>query len=62
MNKTKAAIYLGRLFGLLALSALVGAWDESGDVEGHICGLIEGTDLGHGIKRGKLAGKRKAGK
>lgn len=26
MNKTKAAIYLGRLFGLLALSALVGAW------------------------------------
>jgi DNA-binding transcriptional MerR regulator len=44
------------------LAAALVAWDESGDVEGHVCGLIEGTDLGHGIGRDKLAGKRKAGK
>ena len=44
------------------LSAALAEWDESGDAPGHICGLIEGTDLGHGITRNKLAGKRKAGK
>lgn len=44
------------------LAAALAEWDESGDVEGHVCGLIEGTDLGHGIERGKLSGKRKADK
>jgi DNA-binding transcriptional MerR regulator len=44
------------------LAAALAEWDESGDVEGHICGLIEGTDLGHGISRKRIAGKRKAGK
>jgi DNA-binding transcriptional MerR regulator len=44
------------------LAAALAEWDESGDVEGHVCGLIEGTDLGRGIGRDKLAGKRKAAK
>lgn len=44
------------------LAAALAEWDVSGDVEGHICGLIEGTDLGHGISRKRLASKRKAGK
>lgn len=44
------------------LAAALAEWDESGDVEGHICGLIEGSDLGHRIGRGKLAGNRKASK
>lgn len=44
------------------LAAALAEWDASGDVDGHVCGLIEGTDLGHGIGRGKLASKRKAGR
>lgn len=44
------------------LAAALEEWDESGDVQGHICGLIEGTDLEHGIGRDRLAGKRKASK
>ncbi|MCA1635086.1 MAG: heavy metal-responsive transcriptional regulator [Acidobacteria bacterium] len=41
------------------LAAALDEWDESGDVEGHICGLIEGTDLEHGIERERLAGKKR---
>lgn len=44
------------------LAAALAEWDESGDVEGHVCGLIEGTDIGHGIEPFRLTGKRKAGK
>ncbi|MGH9942914.1 MAG: heavy metal-responsive transcriptional regulator [Pyrinomonadaceae bacterium] len=30
------------------LAAALAEWDEKGDVEGHVCGLIEGTHLVHG--------------
>lgn len=41
------------------LAAALSEWDEAGDKEGHICGLIEGTKLEHSmpatkaLKRGK---------
>jgi DNA-binding transcriptional MerR regulator len=41
------------------LAAALSEWDEAGDKEGHICGLIEGTKLEHAgpapnaFKRGK---------
>jgi DNA-binding transcriptional MerR regulator len=41
------------------LAAALKEWDEAGDKEGHICGLIEGTKLRHPVpapktlKRGK---------
>jgi DNA-binding transcriptional MerR regulator len=31
------------------LAAALSEWDEAGDVEGHICGLIEGTKLEHSM-------------
>jgi DNA-binding transcriptional MerR regulator len=35
-------------------------WDAAGDTEGHICGLIEGTEIGHAqaVPRG-IAARRK---
>ncbi|HEX8473072.1 MAG TPA: heavy metal-responsive transcriptional regulator [Pyrinomonadaceae bacterium] len=44
------------------LAAALAKWDEAGEVEGHICGLIEATEIDHRIARNKLTGKRKAGK
>ncbi|MFP5264523.1 MAG: heavy metal-responsive transcriptional regulator [Blastocatellia bacterium] len=41
------------------LAAALSEWDEAGDKEGHVCGLIEGTTLEHSLpapkvhKRGK---------
>jgi MerR family copper efflux transcriptional regulator len=41
------------------LAAALSEWDEAGDKEGHVCGLIEGTRLEHSMpapkvpKRGK---------
>lgn len=31
------------------LASALAEWDEKGDVPGHICGLIEGSHIGHGI-------------
>ena len=45
------------------LSAALSEWEEAGDTEGHICGLIEGTNIEHpvtaarGIKR-QAAGRK----
>ena len=34
-------------------------WDETGDKEGHVCGLIEGTHIGHEVDTDrKSVGKR----
>jgi DNA-binding transcriptional MerR regulator len=35
------------------LSAALTEWDETGEAEGHVCGLIEGTHLEHGMSRRK---------
>ena len=46
------------------LGAALAEWDQAGAVEGHVCGLIEGTDLEHvnpaprGVGKGKGARKR----
>ena len=42
------------------LSAALDEWDAAGDVEGHVCGLIEGTEIEHApaTQRG-LAARRK---
>jgi DNA-binding transcriptional MerR regulator len=32
------------------LAHALSEWDKAGDVKGHICGLIEGTNLEHNIK------------
>jgi DNA-binding transcriptional MerR regulator len=31
------------------LASALAEWDEKGDVSGHVCGLIEGSHIGHGI-------------
>jgi DNA-binding transcriptional MerR regulator len=31
------------------LASALAEWDEKGDVPGHVCGLIEGSHIGHGI-------------
>jgi DNA-binding transcriptional MerR regulator len=49
------------------LAEALSEWDEAGDIEGHICGLIEGTNIEHpvgaprGVKR-KTIVKRNAGR
>jgi len=35
------------------LAAALSEWDEAGDKDGHICGLIEGTKLEHSMPAGK---------
>lgn len=40
------------------LSEALSQWDRTGDVKGHICGLIEGSHLRHGATREKKIGKR----
>lgn len=37
-------------------------WDEAGDVEGHICGLIEGTEIKHPMSPQKVVGDRQGGR
>lgn len=41
------------------LAVTLAGWDEAGEAEGHICGLIEGSNLERGITQTKLAGKKK---
>lgn len=31
------------------LSSALAEWEETGEAEGHVCGLIEGTEIEHGI-------------
>ena len=33
------------------LASALAEWDQIGDVEGHICGLIEGSRIAHGVDR-----------
>lgn len=33
------------------LASALAEWDEKGDVPGHVCGLIEGSHIGHGMNR-----------
>lgn len=40
------------------LATTLEEWDKSGDVEGHICGLIEGSDIRH--QRSESRGIRKS--
>ncbi|MFN2455367.1 MAG: heavy metal-responsive transcriptional regulator [Pyrinomonadaceae bacterium] len=35
------------------LAAALEEWDAAGDVEGHVCGLIETSNIGHGVKKSK---------
>jgi DNA-binding transcriptional MerR regulator len=44
------------------LAAALAEWDEAGDAAGHVCGLIEGADIGHRMSRGKLAAKKGRGR
>lgn len=39
-------------------SALAG-WEESGDVQGHVCGLIEGSNIKHDISKPHSVKRRK---
>ena len=40
------------------LAAELAEWDKAGEREGHICGLIEGTNIRHGIEHGMTKTKR----
>lgn len=42
------------------LAKSLAEWDETGDVKGHICGLIEGSHIEQGIdnNQGKMRGRR----
>jgi DNA-binding transcriptional MerR regulator len=40
------------------LAAALSEWDEVGDWEGHVCGLIEGTHIEHQMDRKKRVEKR----
>lgn len=43
------------------LKATLTEWDEVGRAPGHICGLIEGSHIGHGVKeRKKIKGPKTA--
>jgi DNA-binding transcriptional MerR regulator len=44
------------------LAAALAEWDEAGDAAGHVCGLIEGTDIEHRMAQGKLEGKKGRGR
>ncbi len=41
------------------LATTLTEWDEAGEAEGHICGLIEGINIESGINQAKFAGKKK---
>jgi MerR family transcriptional regulator, copper efflux regulator len=34
-------------------------WDKTGDVEGHICGLIEGSHVGQGLKQQRRPARKR---
>jgi MerR family copper efflux transcriptional regulator len=44
------------------LAAALAEWDEAGDVPGHVCGLIEGTDIKHPLSTQRALGKKRGGK
>jgi len=41
------------------LAETLAEWDEVGEVQGHICGLIEGSNFEHSITQSKLLRKKK---
>jgi DNA-binding transcriptional MerR regulator len=41
------------------LATALTQWDQNGDVDGHVCGLIEGSNLEHPIDRQRHISKRK---
>lgn len=43
------------------LGAALGQWEETGELDGHVCGLIEGTDIEHAnpTPRGLIMNKRR---
>lgn len=42
------------------LAAALAEWDEAGDVEGHVCGLIEGSNIRHDLSKPHGVKKRSA--
>ncbi|MEP6911485.1 MAG: heavy metal-responsive transcriptional regulator [bacterium] len=36
------------------LATTLAEWDKSGEVEGHICGLIEGSNISHDLSKANL--------
>lgn len=44
------------------LSEALAEWEKAGDVEGHICGLIEGTHIRHPMSPQSGVGKRQGGR
>ena len=40
------------------LAAALAEWDETGDVEGHVCGLIEGSNIRHDLSGPRSVKKR----
>jgi DNA-binding transcriptional MerR regulator len=41
------------------LARALKTWDEAGDVEGHVCGLIEGTEIKHRLRTARIPEGRK---
>lgn len=41
------------------LARALSEWDAAGDVAGHICGLIEGTEIENRMRAGKVVAKKK---
>lgn len=41
------------------LAKALAEWDETGEAEGHVCGLIEGTTIAHRLSKNKKVGKAK---
>lgn len=41
------------------LSAALAEWDEAGEIEGHVCGLIEGSHIGQNINAHAKLGHKK---
>ena len=41
------------------LASALAEWDERGDVAGHVCGLIEGSHIDHGLNRQTRGLKKK---
>ena len=39
------------------LATALSEWDETGEAEGHVCGLIEGTHIEHGMHHRKIGKK-----
>lgn len=44
------------------LSEALADWEQAGDVEGHICGLIEGTEIKHPMSPQRAVGKSESGR